>query len=391
MEKIINSFNKPNILLLTPFFYPNIGGVETHLTDLCNYFTKRGYKLYVLTYFPLTTRVKDVPKNEKLVNIEIYRFRLFGHNFFHYLERYPALALLYLMPVLMVHSFLFMSKNKDKVDVIHAHGIVAAFTANVLDKMFKKRIIMSIHAIYNLRKRRILTAVFKWILNPYDKILVLAELSRAELLGTGLNKSLLGSYTYWVDQETFKPMDKVLCKRELGWDNKFVVLFVGRLIDIKGAQLLVDVAEKVDKGIYFAIVGTGPMEDYIRERCKGIANTMFLGKIDNKKLNIYYNAADIFVVPSQYEEGFARVNLEALSCGTPVVAANKGCLREIIDKNVGILIDPSVENIACEIERLYKNPHILKVMADNCREYAVRKFSENNGEVIEKAYLGVEG
>ena len=145
--------NKPNILVLTPFFHPNVGGVETHLTDLCNYLGKKGYNLYVLTYFPLTTRVEDAPKKEVSANLEIYRYKLFGHNFFHYLEKYPALALLYLMPILMFRSLLFMLKNRNKVDVIHTHGIVAAFIGRIIGKLFKKRIIMSTHAIYNLEKR----------------------------------------------------------------------------------------------------------------------------------------------------------------------------------------------------------------------------------------------
>ena len=387
MEKKINkSLNKPNILLLTPFFYPNIGGVETHLSDLCHYLTGKDYKLYVLTYYPLTTRVKDVPKKEVSANIEIYRFKLFGHNFFHYLEKYPALALLYLMPILMFHSLLFMLKNKGKIDVIHTHGIVAAFIGRIIGRLFKKRMVMSTHAIYNLEKRKTMAAVFKWILKPYDRILALAKRSEDELLSAGLDKNLFEIYTYWVDQDVFKPMDKSLCKKELGLDDKFIVFFVGRLIDIKGAGVLIDAAEKSDKRIYFAIAGTGPMEGYLRKRCEGLENTIFLGKIDNKKLNIYYNAADVFIVPSQYDEGFARVNLEALSCGTPVVAANKGCLPEIIDENVGILIKPSAGNIANNIKYLYENPDVLKSMADSCRKYAVTRFSDKNGEIIEKAY-----
>lgn len=381
-----NCNNKLNILVLTPFFHPNIGGVETHLTDLCNYLTEKGYKLYVLTYFPLTTRVKDVPKNEMSANLEIHRYKLFGHNFFHYLEKYPALVLLYLMPVLMLHSFVFMIRNRNKIDVIHTHGIVAAFIGRIIGKLFKKRIITSTHAIYNLEKRKTMAAVFKWILKPYDKILPLAKRSEDELRSTGLDKNMFEIYTYWVDQEVFKPMDKIACKAQLGWDNKFIVFFVGRLIDIKGAGVVVDAAEKSDKKIFFAIAGTGPMEEYLRKRCERIENTIFLGKIDNKKLNIYYSAADVFIVPSQYEEAFGRVILEALSCGIPVVASKKGGVPEVIDETVGMLIEPTAENIANNIKYLYENPDILKSMADNCRKYAVRRFSDKNGEVIEKAY-----
>lgn len=389
MKKIIHSINNSNILLLTPFFYPNIGGVETHLTDLCSYLAKKDYKVYVLTYFPLTTKINSVPYYEKSNNVEIYRFRLFGHNLFHYLERYPLLAFLYLTPLLLFHSLFFMIKYKNRIDVIHVHGIVAAFIGRIIGKLFEKRIVMSTHAIYNLEEKRIMTAIFRWILKPYDKILTLARRSEVELSNIGMDKSVLGIYTYWVDQEIFKPIDKIWCKRELGWDNKFIVFFVGRLIKIKGADVLINAVSKISKDIYVAIAGTGPIEGHLSKRCEKLKNTMFLGKIDNKKLNIYYNAADVIIVPSQYEEAFGRVILESLSCGTPVIASKNGGIPEVIDESVGLLIEPTVENIAITIQYLYDNPDVLKDMARNCRPYAVRRFSEKNAELIEKAYLGV--
>lgn len=67
-------------------------------------------------------------------------------------------------------------------------------------------------------------------------------------------------------------------------------------------------------------------------------NVIFIGPVDNRDIYPYFNAADILVIPSQYEEGVARVMLEALSSGTPVVDSNRGTIPSILDSSVSILV-----------------------------------------------------
>ena len=377
---------KPNILLLTPFFHPNIGGVETHLNDLCEYLVKNKYTTYVLTYFPLTTRTKNVSRTEKSECLEIYRFKLFGHDLFHRLEKYPPLALLYLMPILFVRTFLFLLSPKHQVDIIHAQGIVAALIGRLLGKLFNKRMIMSTHAMYSLEKRKTMSAVFHWILKPYDRIIALTKGSKRELMSTGLPDEQIDIYYYWVNKDVFKPGDKAVSKKTVGWKEKFVVLFVGRLIEIKGVRLLLDVAGALEKNIHIAISGTGPLEKVLREESQKLENLLFLGPIDNIRLNEYYRAADIFIIPSLYPEGLGRVCLEALYCGTPIIASNRGNLPEVVDPSVGVLIEPTVENMVSEIKRLYENADQLEQLGNNCAQYARDKFGENNANTIQKAY-----
>src|SRR3972149_1570023 len=152
------------ILMVTPFFSPNIGGVETHLDDLCAYLRRRGHEISVITYQPLTTRVK-APKNEREQNFEIRRINCFGYNLFNQLEKYPLFEFIYLTPLLLLHSLLFLLWNGKKIDVIHVHGLNAAFIAKVLARLFAKRSVVSIHAIYELRNRPLLAKLFKWVLS----------------------------------------------------------------------------------------------------------------------------------------------------------------------------------------------------------------------------------
>ena len=78
------------ILIITPAFRPNIGGVESYLDDLCDYLVKREHRVYVIAYQPITTKAKGL-NFEKDRTLEIIRMPWFGHNLFHKLEKYPFL------------------------------------------------------------------------------------------------------------------------------------------------------------------------------------------------------------------------------------------------------------------------------------------------------------
>ena len=115
------------ILILTPFFSPNVGGVETHLDDLVTGLDKRDYRVYVQTYSPITTDGADWKPFEKRGNsIEIRRYKWFGKNLFHKVEKFPFVDFLYITPYLFLRTFIWLTFNHSKVNVIHAQGFNAA-------------------------------------------------------------------------------------------------------------------------------------------------------------------------------------------------------------------------------------------------------------------------
>ena len=373
--------------MISPFFSPNIGGVETHLDDLCDYLRKRDHMVFVITYQPLTTNVK-APKFERGQNLEIRRIGWFGYNLFHKLEPYPLLEFVYLAPMLFGYSLFFFFRYRNEVDVIHAHGLNAAFAAKVLAWLFRKRTVASIHAIYDLPKRPMLARLMRVTLFSFDVVLTLAIKSKIELMGIGLDSRRIRVFTYWVDQNVFRPMNKEECKKELAFEDKFVVLFVGRLLGIKGVKVLIEVARRFAglKDVLFMFVGDGPLADEVRTASDGSGNIIYVGKIENRQLSVYYNVADVVVVPSLYEEGFGRVVLEAISCGTPAIASNRGGIPEALDPSVGVLIEPTVYDIERTVKYFYGNSSELLKLAVNCREYAEERFSQKNGRIIEESY-----
>lgn len=342
--------------------------------------------VYVATYQPLTTKARG-EKLEKKENLEVHRLAWFGHNWFHKLEAYPVLEFMYLTPGLFIYLFYFLLKNHRKIDVLHANGLVAAFIAKFLAGVFNKKSIMSTCAVYNFRKGSWLARMVKWLLFDFEMILPLADFSKKELIHIGLPADKMKAYYLWINQDAYKPRDKEEIKNLMNLQEEFIVLFVGRFIKIKGVEILIEVAKQVDKKISFLFIGDhSPLLKAVEDAASKYKNINLIKNISGQQLIPYYQAADILVVPSQYEEAFGKVIIEALSCGTPVIGADKGAIPYVLDSSVGRIVAPTVENIKREVEYLYGHRYFLNELTLNCRPYAEKNFSIKNAAVIADSY-----
>lgn len=355
------------------------------MDDLVKILNKSGYRVFVQTYSPITTPFVRWNPRERYDGVYIRRYKWFGRSLLHRIEKNPFLDFLYITPYLFLRVFLFFIVHHKKIDCIHAQGLNAAFIGRYLKKIFKKRLIVSIHAIYEIDPDSQSAKFIKKVLSYADSVLTLSRTSYNELVSLGLDKSRLNIYRYWIDLNIFKPLDtKKELREQLNFPDIFTVLFIGRLTIIKGIKELVAAAKSLNF-INFIFIGNGPLEDYLKEASKN-RNIIFLGRIDNKELYKYYNIADIFCAPSQYEEGFGRVVMEAVACGVPVVGSNKGGIPEALDNTVSVLVEPSIDNLRRAILELYQDKESYAKLQANCRNYAKRHFSENNALPIIKNY-----
>ncbi len=380
--------NKKGVLILTPFFSPNIGGVETHLDNLVSILDEQGYRIFVQTYSPLTTENTSWKKNELLGNnIQINRYRWFGKNLFHNLESHPFLGFLYLTPYLFFRSLLFMITNSKKIDVIHAQGLNAGAIGVILKVVFKKRLIISLHSIYtNIDDHGLIPFLIRMILNSAHVTLGVSKAVNRQFNQTAIKVSSLKKYRYWVDLKHFKPMNLKESRKKIGVDDRFTVLFVGRLIPIKGIKLLVEIARELDQ-IQFLFNGAGPLESFLNSASEQNTNIKFLGQVQNYNLPVYYNSADVFCIPSQYEEGLGRVVMESVSCGIPVVGSNRGGISEALNKTISILLKPTHDNLKNTIQMLHMDKQKLMALKMDCRNYATMNYSKQNLDLITRHYV----
>lgn len=376
---------------ISPFFFPNVGGVETHLNDLIKYLKKEDIITKVITYQPLVGKDKG-KKIEKNDDIEIHRIS-WVRGLFYKTEKYPLIHFLYLTPYLGLQSYLYMKKFREKIDIIHAHGINAAIAGSVLKKIFKKSLVVSLHVEFNLPPNSLSTKFILSSLKKADYILVLTEKSKKDLIRMGIDKDKVGFYSYWIDQNIFKPQDTQSIRKELEWKERFTVLFVGRLAKEKGIGNLLEVAKKMPD-IRFVVAGTGEMDEIVEKASKEYKNIVYLGRILNNELVKYYNASDVLTVPSlvadpkpEYEEGIPRVIIEALSCGLPIIGTDNGGIKEVITRGrIGEVSESSVEGFIFAIKKLSHSPQKLNEYKKRARKYAIERFSPNNGSKIVKTY-----
>jgi len=373
------------ILILTPFFSPNIGGVETHLDDLIIKLDELNYRTFVQTYSPITTPEAKWKKEEKIgKNINIKRYKWFGKDLFHRIEKNSFLDFIYLTPYLFFRTFFWLIKNKNKIDIIHTQGINASLAGIVLKIFFKKKLITSIHAIYEINKNSITAKLTSQILNQSDEVLSLSNASKNELLSIGVKPKKIHVYKYWIQTKNFYPKNKNQVRKKLNFENKFTVLFIGRLIPKKGIRLLGKIAKKISY-INFIFIGTGPESKYLNSLSK-YQNIKYLGGIKNTDLLDYYNSADIFCIPSLYKEGFGRVVMEAIACGLPVVGSNNGGIKEALDDSVSILTKPTITNIQKSILKLYADKKLYQKLKSKTINFAKKNFSDKNIKLIIKFY-----
>jgi len=375
------------VFMICPFAKPNVGGVESHLDKLTGYLSAKGYRVILVTYKPLTTRTK-ARGYEKKGGVEIYRARWFGVGLFPRLEPYFPLVFLYLFPGLFFKSLLVYMRRRKEVDTVHAHGFVAAAVARVILAFSRRRSVVSTHAIYNLRNRRFLAGIIRRLLNGFDTILAVGEPSRRELVAIGLDPERIKVHPNWIDIKTFNPMDKDECRRTLKISPEhFVVLFLGRMMEMKGVGVLLEAARRTRKDIRFVFVGDGPMAGAVKEAARTDLKINYLGRLPDDGIIRAYNSADLFVSPVLYEEGFATVYLESLACGTPVITAKRGCLPFFLNWEVADLMEEvNPEKVLDRIEFYFDNREELQKRRHVCRSYAEKNFSEKNADIIAGSY-----
>lgn len=382
--------NRKVVLLICPFSRPNIGGVETHLDRLIEYLGNNGYYSVLLTYQPLASKVKG-EKLEKGKQYEIHRMQWYGVGLFDQLETKFPLVFLYVFPGLFVKSMLFYIKNHKKIDVIHAHGLVAATIGMFCKLLFRKRTVVSTHAIYMFENRKsILRILVKNILRFFDKIIAVSEVSRDELIRIGLPKNKVTCYRNWVNTDVFQPYPKN--NLSVTSDKKVNFLMVARFIEKKGVLLYCKAAEKI-KDANFYLVGAGQLEKEVHEIAKRNDNLKYLGILNQdmpeqrKKLVDLYSLADYFVSPYLYDEGYSITLCEAVCSGIKPVIPERGSPPTFLTKEVAVFMPAEInEKILVDtLSELVKKPKTggsIKI----CREYGLKHLGFSNAKIITDAY-----
>jgi D-inositol-3-phosphate glycosyltransferase len=205
-----------------------------------------------------------------------------------------------------------------------------------------------------------------------------------------------------VNMDLFRPCGKALSRQKLGLKDDKILLFVGRIDPLKGIDRMlqaVPLLENQEKLRVIVIGGDAGSQAEV-EKLRALAvelgiseRVTFQGIIRQEELPYYYSAADVCVVPSYYES-FGLVPLESLACGTPVVAANVGDLKNIIKQcETGYIVsENSPEQLAQGISIMLSKQPEQAYTANNIRASVSRFGWENIArQVSEEMQSVVDG
>jgi glycosyltransferase involved in cell wall biosynthesis len=165
--------------------------------------------------------------------------------------------------------------------------------------------------------------------------------------------------------------------------RKNVIGYVGSLIESKGLLNLVDAVRLLerrlrDKDLQVLIIGSGSLFKCLKAKTRtpGLSSTLVLtGRKPHKALVEYYNSMKLLVLPS-YTEGLPSVVLEAMACGTPVLATKVGAIPSLIQEGkTGFLLDSNhPTRIAKRVIELLSAPRLMEKTSSNARNYVVGNF-----------------
>ncbi len=202
------------------------------------------------------------------------------------------------------------------------------------------------------------------------------------------------------DTDMFKPLEvdkeSLLRSYSIETVDRSVVFFGGRLTDQKGVDTLLRAASiysKTDEKPITLIAGDGNIRDDLEQLAEELKldRIYFLGAQSHEQMVKLFNVADIAAMPSTFE-AFGLVALEALACGTPVIAGNVGGFARNVNNEIGYLVKPGDYNTLAEKITTFIRDGFKEKVRDKAVAYIRQNFSwDKTVENIEKLYEQVLG
>lgn len=318
----------------------------------------------------------------------------------------------------------FAESKNIHYDLIHSHYWMSGLAAIELSQTWNIPFLHMFHTLVLMKNRiaqtpqemegeyRILGE--KKVISKANRIIAatLAEKSQLEFLYKAPS-SKISVIPPGVDTRHFYPIPKDEAKEVVGVpEDSHTILFVGRIEPLKGIDKLIQAISIIQNNgelrccpHNLVIIGGEPnakseemnaemarLQDMVEDL--GIENfVIFLGKQDQQLLPYYYSASEIVVMPSHYES-FGMVALEAMACGTPVVASQVGGLAFLVrDGETGYVVPGNdVQMLAKRLVELIKDKDLRNKLGNKSAEYAQlyaweiisEKMIEVYNQVLEK-------
>lgn len=350
--------------MVTPYYYPVIGGTERVIEQLSTQLSKKGIYTDIITInFSQTIKplwrgaiertngltIKKVPAIENPVGQKVYNAKYILGPFINLLDEYDILHFHNDVDLTFPIFSYFVRKHK----IFHMHCLFMTYTS-YKKNCIKRTLLKKLTHLYIAASKQIMNFAIELGI-PEEKIKVIPN---------------------GVDTSKFKPCGK---------KDKNLILFVGRIVKQKGVDTLINSLRYLRDRVHLIIIGPPGSDiqyyrsilELIEKQNKGGRHEIkYLGAVEDTELVKWYQRASLFVLPS-IGEGFPVTLLEALACETPVVATPVGDVPEVVKNyTTGILIDENCPKcLSRAIEFLLKNDDQRIKMGKEGLKLIKEKFS----------------
>jgi D-inositol-3-phosphate glycosyltransferase len=311
-------------------------------------------------------------------------------------------------------------------DLIHSHYWLSGWAARELRQVWHIPVVHMFHTLGRMKDSVARSTqdreaanrgnVEQEIMRFADRIVAATPLDRQQMLDLyDVDESKIVVVPCGVNLERFHPIDRAEARDKLGLANgRRLIVFVGRMDPVKGLDVLLEamceLSRRIErchaKDLSLAIIG-GDQESHLEAlmndaKCLqditrefGLDDLiMFIGSQSQETLPYYYSASEVCVMPSLYES-FGMVALEAMACGTPVIASRVGGLTYTVrDGETGFLVPEKDPKALAEKLELLLTDECLRKRLGHRATQVVRAYSwDVVTEAVEDVYaeLGVPG
>ena len=387
----------------TPLDY--VGGPATYVRELAKHLARRGITIGVVA-----PQIKQKRVVDELINTHgVFFYPINARSPFEFVLRDPW--------VFGLKSYEILSKMIGEYDIVNVHVESLFLYRHLVDMSKKLAIVTTVHGfpLYvdyeSLKSKLNLYKLLHFVLvapRHYFLLINLIKNSKAivtlthhlKRIVTNISRDVNDDRVFVipnaVDINLFRPIRsevsltavKLVVRKKCGkalHGDKDIILYVGRIEPHKGIDTLLKALARVKlKSWFLVLVGEG-LPDYlnylnhIASKYSITENLCFVGKVPHHLLPYFYSAAYVYVLPSLLE-GFPATILEAMACGTPVIATKVGGVSEAIVNHVnGILIDPgSIDQLCDALEYILSDSNYRNKLSSAAREIIKNKFSWNN-------------
>ena len=315
------------------------GGMSVYVHQLACALGQQGFLVDIYTrvhnsHDPLIVHISD---NVRVIHLKAGPVGAVKNDLFGYLPRFVS------------QLKAFEKRHQLRYSLVHTHYWLSGWVGKVLAKEWGVPHVTTFHTLAEVKARARAGEVESGARSSNERKIV-ASVDRI-IVSTAHESGAL-RYLYDADEEKvrvvhpgvdldlFKPGDQRAARDQLGLNGHHTLLYVGRLDPIKGVEVLLHTLASMEtpRDVQLLVAGGDERdEEYIRlqtvaRKLDVQGKVEFLGSLDHSLLPTYYQAADVCVVPSYYES-FGLVALEAMACGTPVVASRVPGLQAIVKDN----------------------------------------------------------